>query len=113
MKGAAEQTDSASPGTGSGHFWLIGNELTYEINYANLSAPATAAYLHGPAAVDPSTGMRIPLQATAGMLGVAGAFSGASTLAAEQLGHLVDGLTYVSIQTSNDPDGELRGQVTP
>jgi hypothetical protein len=38
---------------------------------------------------------------------------GTVTLAPDQLGALVDGLTYVNIHTTTNPGGEIRGQIRP
>jgi len=39
LSGAAERPDPVSTaGTGYGDFWLIGNELTYDVDYSGLSS---------------------------------------------------------------------------
>lgn len=113
LNGAAERpTPVETPATGHGDFWLVGNELTYDVGYADLSAAATAAHLHGPADVETSADVLQPLAAE-GVPGTAGAFSGTLVLTPEQLAAVVDGLTYINIHTPNHPTGEVRGQVTP
>ena len=113
LSGAAERPDPVeTPATGYGDFWLVGNELNYDVDYADLSAPGTAAHLHGPAGVEAAAGVLQPLDPE-GALGTAGAFSGTLTLSPQQLAAIVDGLTYVNIHTANHPAGELRGQVSP
>jgi hypothetical protein len=112
LTGGAERPNPVSTaGTGSAHFWLVGSELTYDVDYANLSAPATAAHLHGPADVDGIADVQIPLEAADGNLGTSGRFFGTVSVTSEQLRQLLEGLVYVNIHTGNHPDGEVRGQV--
>lgn len=112
LTGSAVRPNPVSTaGTGSARFWLVGNDLTYDVSYANLSAPATLAHLHGPADADGTADVLIPLVAAEGNLGTSGAFFGTVSITPEQLRHLLEGLIYVNIHTGNHPDGEVRGQV--
>ena len=113
LSGAAERPDPVNtPASGYGDFWLVGNEFTYDVDYADLTAAATAAHLHGPADAETAAGVLQPLTPE-DTLGTTGAFSGTLTLTPEQLAAVVDGLTYVNIHTANHPNGEVRGQVAP
>ena len=78
--------------------------------YSGLSAPATAAHIHGPADTTKAAGVLFPL---AGASGTSGTLSGEQTLTGDQLTNLLAGLTYANIHTSNNPSGEIRGQVLP
>lgn len=109
--GAVRPAPVTTTGTGSARFWLVGDELTGVVNYANLSAPAIAAHLHGPADTEGSAGVLIPFELIAGQFGNSGTFSGTATITAEQLRYLLEGLVYLNIHTDNHPDGEIRGQV--
>ncbi len=113
LTGDAERPDPATTtATGYADLWIIGNELTYDLDYLDLSAAATAGHLHGPADAETATGVLVPF-VPEGDLGTSGAFSGTATLTQDQLGYLLDGLTYVNVHTPAHPGGEIRGQVGP
>jgi len=114
LSGAAERpTPVTTAATGYGDFWLIGNEITYDVDYSDLPTPAQAAHLHGPATAEDAAGVLQALDAEDNELGTTGAFSGTLTLNPDQLSYVVDGLTYVNVHTSANPNGEVRGQVAP
>jgi hypothetical protein len=46
-----------------------------------------------------------------GAFGSSGALSGTVTLTPEQVGYVVDGVTYVNVHTSTYDAGEIRGQL--
>jgi uncharacterized protein (TIGR03118 family) len=110
MSGSAEVPATTSTGTASGFITLIGNQMFYDIDYSGLSAPAVAAHIHGPADTTKPAGVLFPLS---GITGTAGTLSGQQTLTADQLTNLLAGLTYANIHTTNNPNGEIRGQVLP
>lgn len=111
LSGDAERPNPVNTtASGYGDFWLVGNELTYDVDYTGLTSNATAAHLHGPADDETAAGVLQPL-APEGALGTSGAFSGTLTLTLEQLAAVADGLTYVNIHTATNPGGEVRGQV--
>jgi hypothetical protein len=115
LSGAAERPDPvATPGSGSGTFFLLGNQLSFAISYRDLSGAAMAAHIHGPATPEEPAGVLIDLAPfSAGPLGTRGAFAGTVTLTAEQLACLIDGLTYVNVHTPAHNGGEIRGQILP
>ncbi len=103
-----------SAGTGSATFALVGNQLTFNISYRNLSGNATAAHIHGPADENGATGVMVDLGPfNGGAFGASGNMSGTITLNPAQLAALVDGLTYVNIHTDLNQPGEIRGQIRP
>jgi hypothetical protein len=111
LSGAAERpTPVNTTATASGILTLIGNQLTYDINYSGLSGAATAAHIHGPAGPEVAAGVLFPLS-PAGAFGASGRLAGTVTLNAEQLAALVGGLTYANIHTAANGGGEIRGQV--
>lgn len=99
-----------SSATGTGTFTLIGNQLTYQVSYSGLSSPAVAAHLHGPADAAGTAGV---LQGLNGASGTSGTLSGSLILTPDQLAHLIDGLVYVNVHSSEHPGGEIRGQLAP
>lgn len=113
LDGASERpTPVVTTASGYGDFWLIGNEITYDVDYTGLAATATAAHIHGPAGPDAAAGVMVPL-VKEGNLGTSGAFSGTAQLTAAQLAAVVDGLTYVNVHDASHPAGEIRGQLKP
>lgn len=115
LLGASERPQAVqSSGTGTGHFLLLGNELTLNITYRRLSSTAVAAHIHGPAGRAGSAGVIVNLQGlNGGAFAPSGSLAGSQPLTAEQLAALLDGLTYVNIHTEPYPGGEIRGQIVP
>lgn len=104
----------STPGRGFGSFVLVGNQLTFNIGYRDLSGAAIAAHIHGPAGIGQDAGVMIDLGAFhGGAFGTRGFFSGTVALNAAQLAAVVDGLTYVNLHTPAHQGGEIRGQVLP
>ncbi len=100
--------------TGSATFSLEGQTLAFNVNYSGLSAPATAAHIHGPATTAEATNVLISLAPfNGGAFGIQGTLSGSVTVTPQQREWLLAGLTYVNFHTTNNPAGELRGQIAP
>lgn len=110
LDGASEVPSVSTPATGSGFLTMIGPRLYYRISYSGLTANATAAHIHGPAATTNSAGVLVGLATPTGTDGV---ISGWVTLTPLQLHYLLSGLTYVNIHSSANPGGEIRGQIWP
>jgi hypothetical protein len=116
LSGANERPNPVtnSVGTGSATFALVGNQLTFNISYRDLSGNATVAHIHGPTNENSAAGVMIDLVPfNGGAFGASGNMSGSVTLNPAQLAALVDGLTYVNIHTDLNQAGEIRGQVRP
>jgi plastocyanin len=115
LNGANERpTPVVAPGTGSGTFALVGDQLTFNISYRNLTSVATASHIHGPADESQSTGVMINFASfNGGSYGSSGNVAGTVALTATQLAALVDGLTYANFHTAANPGGEIRGQIRP
>jgi hypothetical protein len=113
MSGLMERpTPLNNSATGSGTFSLEGNTLIFNVRYAGLSGPATAAHIHGPALAAQGAGVLINLAPfNGGSFGVAGTLSGRLTLTAAQRAMIVAGQTYVNVHTEANNGGELRGQI--
>jgi uncharacterized protein (TIGR03118 family) len=110
LNGTNETSNAATSATGLGTFTVVGNQLYYNVTYSGLSANAVAAHIHGPALPGVAANVLEPLP---GVSGTSGVLSGSLTLTQPELGYLVDGLIYVNIHTSTNPNGEIRGQITP
>jgi len=101
-------------GEGSAILMLAGNTLTVNVNYHDLTSLAVASHIHGPATEDQAAPVMVnfaPLNG--GSFGTNGTLSGTVTLAPDQIAALVDGLTYVNVHTTQNPGGEIRGQILP
>ena len=82
-------------------------ELSWTINYGELSGPVTAAHFHGPANPGQNAGVAVP------MLGVlASPIKGLAKLTPAQADELLAGKWYVNLHTATNPNGEIRGQVS-
>jgi len=115
LNGDSERPDEIeTEGRGTGTFMLAGNQLTFNIEYSNLSAAAFLAHIHGPADLDSPAGVLVDLAPyNGGSFGTNGTFSGTITLTPDQLAALVDGRTYVNIHSGSHQSGEIRGQILP
>ena len=111
LNGANERpTPVVTSGTGSATLTRIGNQLLFNITYSGLTSAATAAHIHGRADTSGFAGVLVPLPTPSG---TSGTISGSLLLDNATLSAIVDGLAYVNIHTSTNPDGEIRGQITP
>lgn len=111
LSGANEVGPTASPGTGSGFFTVVNNVLTYNVSFANLLSPATAAHIHGPATPTQNAGVIIPFSGTPAA--TSGTISNTTPLTSQELLYMASGLTYANIHTTNYSGGEIRGQIQP
>ena len=98
--------DSKGTGTLTGNYDPATKMLTYSVNYAGLTGPATAAHFHAPAPVGKAAGVEIPIKGE-----LATPIKGQATLTDEQAKNLTDGMTYFNIHTAANKGGEIRGQV--
>jgi hypothetical protein len=110
LNGGAEVPPVTTAATGSASLELVGNQLLWRLAYANLTGPAQAAHLHGPAApgenAPPLVTFTLPATTT-------GSAQGSATLDPATLRAFIDGRTYINIHTPQHPTGEIRGQVQP
>ena len=110
LSGAAENPPVNTTGTGAGTLAIEGSNLTYSISFSGLSAPATAGHIHGPAPATNNAGVIIPFTVPAA---ASGTISGTKSLTPDQLADIVNGQAYVNFHTTNNPGGEIRGQIVP
>jgi hypothetical protein len=103
-----------TPASGQGSFTLVGNQLTFNIAYRDLSGPAMAAHFHASAPLGNNAGIIVDLIAfNGGSFGSSGSVSGTTNLTASQLAAFIDGQAYVNFHTAANPGGEIRGQILP
>ena len=107
LSGAEEAPPVETGGTGSGNItWNSETkELSWSIDFAGLSGPATAAHFHGPADPGANAG---PVITTDDLESPS---EGKATLTDEQAADLAGGKWYVNVHTEANPNGEIRGQV--
>jgi len=77
--------------------------------FGDLSSPATAAHVHGPAAVGSSGPVLSPLTVPPDL---SGAVTGSASMSTTQMADMLNGMTYVDVHTHYFPDGEIRAQVS-
>lgn len=113
LLGTSERPQSVHTiGRGTGHFLLVGNQLSLNVTYRGLSSAATAAHIHGPASPADAAGVLIDLMPfRVGELDTFGRFAGTTAVTAEQLPALIDAMTYVNVHSAPNPAGEIRGQI--
>ena len=76
--------------------------------YSDMSSDVSAAHIHGPANKDQNAGVILTLETTGG---TDGDISGNGILTDEQIGFIMDGLTYVNVHSADHGGGEIRGQI--
>lgn len=109
--------DTGATGQGEATATLDGNRLEYRIVYSELSSPITAAHVRGPAGLAETAGVLLGL-----IPGVAdpGFFEGSIPQGTDSrienglpdvtVRALLEGRTYINLQTDEFPEGALRGQ---
>jgi len=96
-------------GTGSFTGTLNGRKLVWKLTFGKLTGPALAAHIHM-AKAGKAGNVVVPLCAgTKCKSGV----HGTATLTAAVLKAVKNGGAYVNVHTAKNPNGEIRGQITP
>ena len=108
LAASSEVPPNQSKGTGSATVNLdtATKQMSWTIQYAGLSGPATAAHFHCPA--DPGTNAGVAVPITVGPSPI----QGNASLTEAQMTDLENGKCYINIHTEQNKGGELRGQVT-
>lgn len=108
LAGASEVPPKTTAGTGAATASLdtATKTLTYSVDYAGLSGPATAAHFHGPAEAGANAGVVVPFPTPASPI------KGTATLTDAQVADLMAGRWYANVHTAANPAGEVRGQMT-
>lgn len=103
---------NASPATGFGTVVLNAamDQITVNMNWSGLVAPATAAHIHGPANAGQNAAVMFPF------IGVLAATAGSIppqvfAITPTEVGYLQTGMLYMNIHTSIFPGGEIRAQL--
>jgi hypothetical protein len=103
---------NGSPATGFGTVVLNAamDQITVDMSWSGLTAPATAAHIHGPADTAHNAAVMFPFS------GVPAATAGTIpeqvfAITPTQVGYLQTGMLYMNIHTSTFPGGEIRGQL--
>ena len=96
-------------GSGSFTATLTGNKLAWKLTFAKLSGPAIAAHIHLGKA---GKAGNVAVALCAGAKCKSGVH-GTSTLSAATLKAVTSGGAYVNVHTAKNPNGEIRGQLTP
>lgn len=104
----------ATPSTATANVTVSLNKTTGAVtvtgNFSGLTSMATAAHIHGPAAIGMNGPVLVPLtvpQLTSGNV------TGTATMTSPQMNDMVNGMTYVNIHSTMYPDGEIRAQIVP
>jgi glucose/arabinose dehydrogenase/plastocyanin len=108
LDGAQEVPPVTTAAIGSGTATLDAgtNLFSWNYSYSGLSSAETAAHFHGAALPCFTAGAIITLPAGSPKVGSA-------ALNAGQAADLLAGKWYTNVHTTNDPNGEIRGQVMP
>lgn len=102
-------TGSTATGSGSMTFDDVTNQLSWEIIFNGLTAPASGAHFHGPAPIGNNAGVQVNIGAISGLTSP---MIGSVAINRAQAIDLLDGLWYINLHTSTFPGGEIRGQVS-
>jgi hypothetical protein len=104
----------SNPSTATANVTVSLNRTTGAVTvtgtFSGITSMATAAHIHGPAAVGANGPVLVPLtvpQATSGNV------TGSATMTSPQMNDMVNGMTYVNIHSTAYPDGEIRAQIVP
>lgn len=110
LSGAAEAPPVTTMGTGTIAADLDPDTkvLRWKVSYSGLSGPVTAAHIHGPALPGQSAAVLMRLKSP-----FDSPFEGQTTLTEAQVKELMAGKWYINLHTAANPDGEIRGQLTP
>jgi hypothetical protein len=114
LTGAQQVPPVQTPGSGSAKltYDAATRAVTWNISFSGLSSPATMAHFHGPAAAGKNAGVKVWLSQK-GTMEVTSPITGQATLSPDEAKMFEAGDMYINVHTKNNPNGEIRGQVTP
>lgn len=103
---AAEETpatDSKGTGTADVTVDTDAKKVSWTVKIDGLTADATAAHIHGPAAVGEKAAPEIDMSKAI--------MEGSADISDAQIADIKAGKTYVNVHTAKFPGGEIRGQL--
>lgn len=114
LTGAQQVPPVQSPGSGTAKLTYDPDTrvVTWNVSFSGLSSQATMAHFHGPAPAGKNAGPQIWLTQK-GSMEVSSPINGQATLSADQAKEFEAGHMYINVHTTNNPGGEIRGQVLP
>ncbi|HJU16155.1 MAG TPA: CHRD domain-containing protein [Stellaceae bacterium] len=110
LSGASEVPPVTTNGKGAATATLntTTRRLSWTVRYSDLSGPAKAGHIHGPAASGQNAPVMVPFTGN-----LKSPIRGSATLTPTQMSAVEAGKTYVNIHTAQHPAGEIRGQLEP
>ncbi len=113
LDGLQERLPVSTGAIGSGSFEYdnVTRALSYNISLSGLSSSESGAFLQGPAGVGLEGGVLFPLPAGLEKAGSVNLNTLPDPPASET--DLLAGLWYVNVLTTDNPSGEIRGQINP
>ena len=108
LKAANEVPPNNSTATGTAEvtYDTETKKITWLVVFSGLSGPAIGAHLHGPGEPGKNAGIALPFPF------VATPIKGSAVLSDAQAADLMAGKWYANIHTTQNPGGEIRGQMT-
>ena len=107
----AQEVPAVSTGA-TGYARVVLNEsagtITYTVVFRNFSSAQTASHIHAPAAIGATAGVAINF-GTVG--GTSGTITGTASITPTQIAQLRAHQGYVNVHSTNNPNGEIRGQL--
>lgn len=96
-------TDSKGKGTADVTIDTAAKKVMWAVKVDGLTAAATAAHIHGPAAKGAKAPPEIDMSKSI--------MAGSAAITDAQIADIKAGKTYVNVHTAKFPDGEIRGQL--
>jgi CHRD domain len=111
MSGGQEVPPNGSTATGTAIviFNDVSGLMTVNGTYTGLSAPSTAAHVHGFAPAGVNAGVQFALTHSSA---TSGTLTGSFTFGSGNFANVLNGLTYINVHNSTFPGGEIRGQIS-
>jgi len=107
----APPNSSTATGTVMGTYNSSTNRIFYTVNFSGLSANASGAHFHGPAAPGSNAPVLVPF--TGFPAATSGTYSGSAVLTDLWETQFLSNLWYANIHSSVFPGGEIRTQIIP
>lgn len=108
-KSEVPPNESKASGTADVTYDAATKKVTWKVSWKDLSGPAVAAHIHGPAEPGANAGVYVNLNAD----GQKANLEGSATLTDEQATNFSAGKTYINVHTAANKGGEIRGQIKP